>query len=828
MSEADIQERKTIENPPVNEAAIKTPVNAGSNGAAVKSKSGAATIRKVAGLSSEEVSRRRRTGHANRLPEEKSNSTAQIIRANVFTYFNAIFFVLAALLIAAGQIHHLTFLLVVAANTVIGILQQLQAKAVLDKLALLDVSHYTAIRDGRECTVPNNELVLGDVIRLTGGQQVPADAVVLSGDARVNESLLTGESDEIEKTAGAELLSGSFLVSGDVLVRLTRVGSDSYAAKLTAKAKAVDETPSEMVHDIDIIIRVAGVLIIPIGAALVYQAVAVNHETLHDAVPSMVAAVIGMIPEGLYLLVTVTLAVSAAKLAGQQVLLHDMRSIEMLSRVDVLCVDKTGTITESEMSVSETFGVPGAPETESRAAKELLARYIATVPDNNSTMAALRKAFPAARPFPAATVQPFRSSTKYSEVKIADTVYRLGAPEYLLSERQRDLNRVRIEEQAGKGQRVLAFVKGTQESTRPILFLALSNRIRENAKATFEGFARQGVAVKVISGDNPLTVSRVALEAGIRGADRYVDAGTLETEEDYREAVRSYTVFGRVKPEQKKKLVCALQANGKRVAMTGDGVNDILAMKAADCSIAMGGGSDAARQAAQVVLLDSDFSHMRQIVSEGRQDINNITRSAILFLYKNIFSLLLAVFSIINTFAYPLRPNQVSLISFFNIGLPALLLTFETNEKRQKGKFIRETLIRSMPAALTSFFFIAGMVLFGKLFEIPAEEVSTASVYLLSVVGYLILGQITQPMNRYRVMVFVVSIGGFIFTNLFLREMFDMRHISLKAVALCLVFVIAQVTVMQWLTKLFRWIDTKTARVGSASGRKRGKKRWQN
>ena len=780
------------------------------------------------GLTSAEAEQLLLSGQGNELPQEGTGSVKSIVISNVFTYFNGIFLLLAILLVVARSYKSLTFLPIIVANTALGIVQQLYAKKVLDKLALLDVSEYTVIRDGKDVKVPSGKLVLGDVIRLESGQQIPADAVVVSGYAGVNESLLTGEADEIQKSEGSELKSGSFVASGRLLAKLTHVGKDSYAAKLTEKAREAKEAPSEMIHDVEMIIRIAGILVIPVGGLLLYQGMAVNGHPFHIAVPSMVSAVTGMIPEGLYLLVTVALAMSAARLALGKVMLHDMHSIETLARVDVLCVDKTGTITSNVMKVTEFFDPadPSEPEActkensakgepvavaERKDARELLASYVSTVPDANITMEAIRAAVPRRGTLEGSEVQPFDSSVKYSEVRLPDgTLYRLGAPEYLLSERALAQNQALINQRAMEGKRVLALSEGTGQEARPLLFIALENEIREHAQETFQRFTEEGVRVVVISGDNPLTVSKVAGKAGIPDAEQYVDATSLDTDQKIRDAVDRYTVFGRVKPEQKKALVDAFRAKGLKVAMTGDGVNDIIAMKAADCSVAMGSGSDAARQAAQVVLLDSDFSHMHDIVLEGRRDINNITRSAMLFLYKNIFSLLLAVFSIIGTFMYPLRPTQVSLISTFNIGLPAFLLALEPNEKKQHGSFIRTTLFGAMPPALTSFFSIATMVLFAQLFHISQADVSTASTYLMALVGFLILLRTAQPLNRWRIAVIVGCVLGFLVASDYFSGLFEMKSLSLKAWALCLVFALAQVTVMRWLTQLFSWIETHT------------------
>lgn len=760
-------------------------------------------MKSIVGLTDQEATVQTELGNINVLLDHSGKSVKTIVAENIFTYFNAIFALIAVLLIIAGSYNSLTFLPVIIANTIIGIVQQLRAKKVLDELSLLEVTEYTVVRGGNEQLVPMDQLVLGDVLVLESGQQIPADAEVVEGKIAANEALLTGEADEIEKSEGSELKSGSFVVSGKCYARLTHVGKDSYAAQLTTKAKETKDKPSEMIRDINLIIKTAGILIIPIGVALFCQSMFVNGDSFSTSVVSMVGAVIGMIPEGLYLLVTIALALSAARLAKVKVLLHDMRSTETLARVDVLCVDKTGTITDNEMKVTEIFAPKGIEEEGLHASENILSDYVHTITDSNITMEALRSFYPEHKTLSVVSIAPFSSRTKYSEIITEKVTYRLGAPEFLLKQESFEENRILIEQRAEKGERVLAFVKGEGDNFRPILFISLANGLRKNVEETFAYLREQEVEVRVISGDNPLTVSRIAESVGIPHADRYIDATELETEKDIEDAVSEYTVFGRVKPEQKKQIVTALKAKGQRVAMTGDGVNDILAMKEADCSIAMGAGCDAARQAAQVVLLDSDFSHMKEIISEGRRDINNITRSATLFLYKNMFSMFLAIFSIINVLTYPLHPSQVSLISTFNIGIPAFALALEVNEKKQKGRFLHQALIKSLPAALTSFLSIAAMVVFGQVFNISTEDVGIASTFLLSIVGFMVLKRISTPINRYRVFVIAGCIVGLVIFAYKFNNIFNIDYISTKCVMLCVVFAIAGESVMRNLTYLF-------------------------
>lgn len=755
------------------------------------------------GLTKAQVEDRVRQGKVNVITAETSKTTKEIIRDNVFTYFNLIFLILAVLVVIGGSLRSLTFLPVIVANTVIGIVQQLHAKRILDRLAVLAESSYEVLRDGEKVRIPMSELVTDDLVVLEAGVQIPADAVLLEGRIMANESLLTGESDEIEKVSGSELKSGSFIVSGNCLARLTRVGDESYVSRLTAEAKEIKEKQSEMVSSIEWVVRIAGVAIIPIGLTLFLESYILNEKGFSESILSMVAAVIGMIPEGLYLLVTIALAMSAARLAAKKVLLHDMHSTETLARVDILCVDKTGTITDNDMRVVEAFGPRGEAITDQ--AERTLAAYIATSVDNNITMQALQDYYRDAVSMPEARVTPFSSKHKYSCIDTPQASYRLGAPEFLLAPQAMEDNREALAERTGQGQRVLALVcdKSGSGLFEPLAFVALENGLRPNVEDTFAYFRDQEVEIRVISGDNPQTVSTIAQGVGIPDADRCVDASRLKTEADIRDAVEKYRVFGRVKPEQKKSIVTALKETGKKVAMTGDGVNDILAMKEADCSIAMGSGSDAARQAAQVVLLDDDFSHMREIISEGRRDINNITRSATLFLYKNMFSAMLAICSIILVFAYPLEPAQISLVSAFNIGLPAFLLAFEPNNKKQHVHFFRSTMFQAFPASLTSFIAIAGLVGFAEVFGIGSQDVATASTYLLSIAGFLVLYRIIRPLNVYRAIVLAVSIAGFILGGYFFSGLFNLQKLSFPGLLLAGLFAVAQESVVRNLYKLF-------------------------
>lgn len=777
----------------------------------------------ITGLTDEEVRQRVEEGLTNRADISTDKTTKEIVISNVFTYFNLIFLVITILLIMVGSFRNLTFLPIIIGNTVIGIVQEIRAKKTLEKMSLLNAPRADVIRNGSVKQISTEELVKDDVILLTAGKQICADAVVISGNIQVNESLLTGEADEVEKTEGSTLMSGSFVVSGECYARLEKVGNESYISKLSLEAKSMGgKEQSEMIRSINLIVKWVGIVIIPIGLILFWQSHFVNGESITKSVTSTVAAIIGMIPEGLYLLTTVALALSTMKLARKKVLLHDMKSIETLARVDVLCVDKTGTITEPDMKLKEIFLCKnsGADGTQTALTldelKSLILDYANASVDNNATMLAL-KAYAAealtnntsALHRTAVSQQAFSSSLKYGSVTFSDGTYLLGAPEFIMHE-----DFARIEEEiipyADKGDRVLLFARydgenvenGINGSVTPLGFVALANPIRENAVKTFEYFKSQGVSIKVISGDNPRTVSRIAIQAGIESAESFVDAATLDTEDKIADAVNKYTVFGRVTPKQKKQLVKALQAKGHTVAMTGDGVNDILAMKDADCSVAMASGSEAAAQAAQVVLLDSDFAHMPDVVYEGRRVVNNIQRSASLFLVKNIFSLLLSLFSVILMVTYPLEPAQVSLISMFTIGVPGFLLALEQNKDRIKGHFITNVMLKALPGGLTDVIAVGALVVCGEVFCISDASIGTIATLVLSVVGFMILFKISEPLNGMKYAVIIGNIAGLVFSGFFLKKLFALTDLSNICILLMIVFGFAAESLFRNLTLL--------------------------
>lgn len=769
------------------------------------------------GLNSDQVNEYFENGWSNEPVEPPSKTVPEIIKSNLFTYFNLVFAVLAALLILAGSFRNLTFLPVILANLFIGIIQEIRAKSTLDKLSVLNAPKALVVREGRQFSIPAEELVLDDIVIFKAGNQICADAIVVDGEVSVNESLLTGESDEISKKPGDELMSGSFIVSGECYARLDKVGEDSYISKLTLEAKAMNsEEQSEMIRVLDKLVGVVGILIIPIGLLLFGQQFFFSGASFSKSITSMVAAVIGMIPEGLYLLASVALVVSVMRLASKKVLVHDMKCIETLARVNVLCVDKTGTITENTMEVNGEIPMDGYDSQSMAPLKQIISDFASAMSSDNITMKAMKDYFNKPSGRKAVSVSPFSSQFKYSGAAFEDGSYVLGAPEFVLRE-DYDNYREQIEQYSSEGYRVLVFGiydgvidgKALTGKVTPLGLVFLSNPIRKEAPETFKYFENQGVEIKVISGDNPVTVSQVALQAGIANADNYIDASTLTTDETIEDAVLRYTVFGRVTPDQKRKFVRALKKAGRTVAMTGDGVNDVLALKDADCSVAMASGSDAAAQASQLVLLDSNFACMPSVVMEGRRVVNNIERSASLFLVKNIFSFLLSLFSVCFMINYPLEPSQISLISMFTIGVPAFFLALQPNKNIIQGHFLSNVLIKALPAGITDFLVVGALVVFGQVFEVGETDISTACTMLLAIVGFVILYNISKPMNALRWCVWGGCIVGLLGCSIYLGDLFAMRGMSTKCIMLFVVFAIITEPALRYSTILIEKIGRK-------------------
>ena len=861
---------------------------------------GQAAADRAGGLSEEEAMRRLSDGLSNVQVNPDEVTLKDIIRENVCTFFNLIFLVIAVFLCVVGSFRNLTFLPVIISNTLIGIIQEWRAKKQLDALSIMNAPKTKVIRDGRERLIDSSSLVLGDLVVFEAGSQVSADAVIAEGVVQVNEALLTGEADEITKSENDHLFSGSFIMSGRCTARLEKVGKDSYVSQLTLQAKKRQKKEqSEMIRSLDRLVKAVGILIVPIAVVLFVQQFHFRHQPLSYAVTSTAAAIIGMIPEGLYLLASVAMAVSAMRLARSKVLVHSMKSIETLARVDVLCVDKTGTITEETMTVEDlvplsahtkgrenTLQVPavetltetaaafspqesagqenpagenalpegaaqsqkeqamasgdtpsGAPLSDSdeqadfRRLELLIGDFAACQNPDNATMRAVRRRFRENTGRRAEKVISFSSRYKYSGVVFPDQSYVLGAPEYLLRENYKKYA-AEIEEFTVKGYRTLLFARYEGEITggalsgevTPLALIILMNPVRENAPEIFSYFEKQGVKVKVISGDNPRTVSEVALKAGIEDSGSYVDVSAL-TEEELEAAAEKYTVFGRVSPEQKRLLLSAMRKAGHTVAMTGDGVNDVLAMKEADCSIAMASGSDAASQAAQMVLIESDFSKLPSIVNEGRRVVNNIERTASLFLVKNIFSFLLSVFSILFMVNYPLEPSQVSLISMFTIGIPAFLMSLERNRDRIQGRFLSNVMFKALPAGLTDFAVISLLVVFCQEFRVGGRDLSTSCTILLAIVGIMILYRIAQPMTIFHWVLWISMICGIVVSMIFFNQIFAISMLSRKSAMLLLIFAIITepclrytsiLTALIW--KFFRSVKARWIRYKESGG----------
>ena len=736
-------------------------------------------------------------GLGNEAVESNAKTTGQIIRENTLTFFNLVFVVLAALLVLAGDFKDMMFLGIAAVNSIIGIVQQIRSRATLEKLSLISEARVKVVRDGQLGTVPVHKLVREDIVELGAGDQIPADGPVMSGQVAVNEALITGEADPITKDPGDELLSGSFVVSGKCRARLDRVGKSSYAARLSLEAKADQGVGrSEMMKSLDRLIRFIGFALIPIGAALFYNELIVQENSFTDAVPAVVAALIGMIPEGLYLLTSVALAVSVMRLAKRQTLVHELSAVETLAHVDVLCVDKTGTITQPEMTVQEVV-----PLDEERCpavrVEEIFNAYYQAIDADNDTARAMAQRFHKSSIWQVERTVPFTSANKWSAVVFrAYGAYVVGAPEFIMKARYADLQHM-VTPYQEQGCRVLLLAKcanaptmdgGIVGAVEPLALAVISNPIREEAPKTFQYFAQQGVTVKVISGDNPSTVSAVAVQAGISGGERFVDAAALKEPADYARAVREYNVFGRVTPDQKRKLVKALQKAGHTVAMTGDGVNDVLALKDADCGIAMASGSEAACQVAQVVLLDSNFASMPQVVEEGRRVINNIQRSAALYLVKNIMSLFLSLVTLLAGFPYPFVPIQLTLISALTIGAPSFVLALEPNHELVKGRFMTNVLRRALPGGLANIVLMIFIELFTVAFAFERVTLSTLATVIMGEVGLLVLYYISRPLDWKRGTLLGAMSAAFVVAVLYFGDMFELTPLDFQAGLVIVVF----------------------------------------
>ena len=774
------------------------------------------------GLTTAQAEQRIADGLGAGQPGDTGKSEKEIILRHTLTFFNLVFIVLAVLLIVGkSTVMNMGFLGVVVVNTVIGIFQEIRAKRAVDKLSLVARRPVKVVRDGSLRDIAPEDIVRDDIAEFGQGDQICADGILRTGSLYVDESLLTGEEDSVEKQPGDRIHSGSVVLAGHGRVELTAVGENCGAAALAREAKHNPQAKkSEMTRSLDRLILFLGLALVPVGIILFRQEYMVLKLPLRESTEGTVAALVGMIPEGLYLLTSVALAVSAQKLSKSRVLVQDMNSIEALARVDVLCVDKNGTITEPDMEVENLLPLGDAllPE---QLEDILTAMYGSGAPDN-ATAKAMQELFSGESDLKCTNRVPFSSEYKWSGCEFEESgSYVVGAPEFLLGDREDIWN---IGDWAEKGYRVLLVArydgpltpgKLDPEKVEPLALVLLTGKLRPNAKETFAYFAQQGVTVKVISGDNPATVSMIAQQAGIPDSDRYVDATTLETPEQLREAALKYTVFGRVTPQQKKGLIEALQKKKHTVAMTGDGVNDLLAMKQADCAVAMASGAEAASQLASLVLLDSDFSAMPGVVNEGRRVINNIQRAASLFLVKNIFSLFLSVISLFTVMPYPLEPIHLSVISAMTIGIPSFILTFEPKYDRVKGRFLPGVLRRAFPGGLTNVFVVLLCQLFSLVFSLPQDEVSTICAAILSFVGLLVLYQICKPFNWFRRLLWWLMAAGIVLCFTLLGDILDLRAWTDEVRLVMFTLLVMTPTVFFAIQRVFDWCERTRLRFGA-------------
>lgn len=757
------------------------------------------------GLSQGQVAARVAEDLVNHNSTVPTKSVACIIRDNVCTLFNLVITILGVAVLLVGSYKNLLFMGIMFCNLIIGIVQEIRAKRIIDRLSLLSAAGAHVVRDGKTSVIPVEEIVLDDVLELERGNQVICDCILLDGACDVNESLITGESDSVGKKPGDLLLSGSFVVNGRCRARAEHVGAENYVSVISNEARRHKKAKSEIMNALQRIILVVSIAIIPIGAALFYNQYNLDGNTLQHAVVFTTAALIGMIPEGLVLLTSSVLAISVIRLSKHQVMVQELYCIEALARVDVLCLDKTGTITEGSMELKEVRPLDGVSD---EAVEEALSHLCAVMEDDTPTFCSIASRYGGKPSKKAERILPFSSEKKWSGAYFGEKgSYVLGAPEMILP----DLGKYKplADELAAQGRvLLLAHSKGDfagkelPAALSPMALLLIQDVIRPDAKDTLRYFAEQGVTLKVISGDNPITVSTIARRVALPDADRYVDATTLHTPEDIADAVERYAVFGRVSPQQKKQMVQALQKKKHTVAMTGDGVNDVLALREADCSVAMASGNDAARNVSQLVLLDSNFSSMPQVVREGRRSINNLQRSASLFIVKTIYSICLALLFLFLPMRYPFVPIHLTLISALTIGYPSFVLALEPNHDRIRGSFIKNVVSRSVPTAATILTGVVSVMLVGPCFGLTEGQVSTVCVMLAAFTGLLLIFKLCTPFNLLRRLLFGSICAALLLCFLFFQSFFSLTAFStplLVAGAIALAGVFLLFWFYQWL-----------------------------
>ncbi|MCF0104083.1 MAG: HAD-IC family P-type ATPase [Eggerthellaceae bacterium] len=747
----------------------------------------------IKGLSDAEIHERISAGKINKDTNLKTRSYKQIFRENIFTIFNLVnvtiaVFVASTCIVDLRNVKNMTFMFIIIINTIIGIVQEIRSKRTTDKLSIVSASKVTVVRDGERQEIDTNDIVLGDVVILCRGAQIPADSEVVSGVCDVNESLITGESDLVHKEAGSELKSGSFVNSGMVYAKVNHVGAENYASKITAEAKQHKKVDSEIRESVNKIIYFVSVLIFPVGIQLFFNHFFAQDISWDKSILSTASAMVGMIPEGLILLTSTILAVSVIRLSKFKVLVQQLYCIETLARVDVLCIDKTGTLTSGKMKVMDIVNLDSSdmPSSELIAA---LANIANDDDDPNETGQAIVDYFEknSYDKYELTHSVPFSSEKKFSGAVFKQGAYVMGAAQFILDESTFKKIEPKLDELSADARVLLIARVGGFDNDGNITgdveslgFVRIEEEVRPTAKSTLKYFAEQGVDVKVISGDDPRTVFGIAKKLELANAEEFVDASTLKTESDIEELIHNYQVFGRVKPEQKKAIVLALQKRGHTVAMTGDGVNDTLALKAADCSVAMSSGSLAARNVSQIVLLDNDFASMPHVVAEGRHSINNLQRSASLFLVKTLLSIALAALFIFLPWQYPFIPIQLTYISGFTIGIPSFVLALEPNCDRIRGKFIENIFIYAIPGALTSMVCILILSFFGYTqYGLDQTQVSTMCVMMLGFVGILLIIRLSIPFTPNRIILLVVIACMLLFGSNFVGCLLNMVDVHL-------------------------------------------------
>ena len=762
-------------------------------------------MEKVKGLSEEKVKELTERGLVNYKTDVKTKSIGQIITMNFFTLFNFLNFGLGLAIFLVGSYKNLLFLGVVFCNTLISTIQEIRSKITIDKLSLLNESKVMVIRDGIEKQIGIYELVLGDIVKLRAGNQIVADSKIISGEILVNESLITGESESVTKNSGMEILSGSFVVSGMALAEVIHVGAENYTAKISAEAKYIKKVNSEIMNFINKIIKYISIAIVPIGILLFFSQI--DNGTFRDTTIHVVAALIGMIPEGLVLLTSTVLAISVIRLSKYNVLVQELYCIETLARVDTICLDKTGTITKGEMEVSKLVPLNGNSMSDIMDALGLMSYHMDS---DNQTMEAISKKYARRNDYKVLEIVPFSSQSKWSGISFEGVSYVIGAPEILLNDTSKidrelsfyvNSNRVVL---LGRVNHKLN--KKLPADIEAMALVVINDKIRLEAKATLNYFKEQGVKIKLISGDNPLTVAGVAEKVGLEDV-RYIDMSKCSL--PIIEIADKYDIFGRVKPSQKKEIIMALKASGHTVAMTGDGVNDVLALKEADCSVAMNSGSDAARNVSQLVLLDSNFSSMPKVVAEGRRSINNIQRSSSLFLCKTTYATLLAILFVFLPISYPFEPIQLTLTSVVTIGIPSFILALEPNNERINGKIIVNVLKKSIPTALTIVTNVLIIVLLPNIIRLTEAEVSTLCVILTGLTGFMLLYRISLPFNKLRRGLFIILFILFVLEVIFLRNLFSLVILNLKLLVLILALFMIAIVFFNLFTELFYKVSKK-------------------